>query len=54
LCRHFFQRFVPREASVKKSALPQHPLLVYLYLKLPLAWRVLGAQSFLVMEKGGA
>jgi len=35
-----------------KSALPQNPLLVFLYLKLPFVWFFLGKQSFLVMEKG--
>lgn len=34
-----------------KSALPQHPLLVALYLKVPLAWRILGKQFLLVAEK---
>ena len=38
-------RFLP---YTTKSRLPSGPALVRLYLKLPLAWRVLGAQAFLV------
>lgn len=34
-----------------KSRLPQAPWLVQLYLKVPLAWRVLGKQAFVVAEK---
>jgi SAM-dependent methyltransferase len=34
-----------------RSALPQHPLLVNLYLRVPLAWRILGKQFLLVAEK---
>ena len=34
-----------------KSKIPQHPFLVWLYLKIPLVWRVMGKQSFLVAEK---
>jgi ubiquinone/menaquinone biosynthesis C-methylase UbiE len=34
-----------------RSALPQHVLLVALYLKLPIVWRVLGKQFLLVAEK---
>jgi len=34
-----------------KSALPQHPLLVALYLKVPLAWPILGKQFLLVARK---
>ena len=34
-----------------KSALPQHPALVALYLKVPLAWRILGKQFLLVARK---
>ena len=37
-----------------KSGLPTHPLLVRLYLKLPVAWRILGKQFFIVAEKPGA
>ena len=42
------ERFLP---YTTKSRLPQFPFLVRLYLKLPLLWRVLGKQSFLVFEK---
>lgn len=38
-------RFLP---FTTKSALPQHPLLVRAYLKLPLAWRLLGGQFLIV------
>jgi SAM-dependent methyltransferase len=38
-------RFLP---YTTKSALPRGPGVVRLYLKLPLAWRVFGAQAFLV------
>lgn len=34
-----------------KSRLPQSPWLVRLYLKIPLAWRILGKQAFVVAEK---
>jgi ubiquinone/menaquinone biosynthesis C-methylase UbiE len=40
-------RFLP---FTTKSALPQHPLLVRAYLKLPLAWRFMGGQ-FLVVAR---
>jgi hypothetical protein len=36
-----------------RSALPQHPLLVAAYLKMPIAWRILGRQFLLVAEKAG-
>ena len=38
-------RFLP---YTTKSRLPSGPALVKLYLRVPLAWRVLGAQAFLV------
>lgn len=38
-------RFLP---FTTKSALPQHPFLVWLYLKVPLAHRILGAQAWIV------
>ncbi len=38
-------RFLP---YTTKSRLPSSPLLVRLYLKVPLAWRFLGAQAFMV------
>jgi 2-polyprenyl-3-methyl-5-hydroxy-6-metoxy-1,4-benzoquinol methylase len=41
-------RFLP---YTTKSKMPQHPVLVWFYLKIPLAWRFLGQQSFLVFEK---
>ena len=41
-------RFLP---FTTKSRLPQHPLLVWLYLKLPLAHRLLGQQSWIVAAK---
>ena len=34
-----------------KSSIPQHPFFVFLYLKMPFAWKIFGKQSFLVMEK---
>ena len=36
-----------------KSKFPQHPLFVFLYLKIPILWHFLGKQSFLIMEKSG-
>jgi len=41
-------RFLP---YTTKSSIPQNPLLVFLYLKLPFVWYFLGKQSFLVMVK---
>ena len=41
-------RFLP---FTTKSRLPQHPLLVWLYLKLPLAHRLLGQQSWIVAAR---
>jgi ubiquinone/menaquinone biosynthesis C-methylase UbiE len=41
-------RFLP---YTTRSALPQHPLLVSAYLKMPLAWRLLGKQFLLIAEK---
>ncbi len=43
-------RFLP---YTTKSRLPSGPGLVRLYLKVPLAWRVLGAQAFMVAEPAG-
>ena len=34
-----------------QGSLPTHPLLVKLYLKMPMAWRVLGKQFFIVASK---
>jgi SAM-dependent methyltransferase len=41
-------RFLP---YTTRSALPQHPLLVALYLKFPFVWRILGKQFLLVGRK---
>lgn len=41
-------RFLP---YTTRSALPQHPMLVALYLKLPIAWRLLGKQFLVVGRK---
>ena len=43
-------RFLP---YTTKSRLPSAPGLVRLYLKVPLAWRVLGAQAFMVGRPAG-
>jgi ubiquinone/menaquinone biosynthesis C-methylase UbiE len=44
---HRIERFLPYTA---KSRLPQSVALVRAYLRFPLAWRLLGKQSFLVAE----
>lgn len=41
-------RFLP---FTTKSALPQHPFLVWLYLRVPIAQRLLGRQSWIVAVK---
>ena len=41
-------RFLPYTA---KSALPKHPALVSLYLRVPLAWRIMGRQFLVVARK---
>lgn len=41
-------RFLP---FTTKSALPQHPLLVKMYLRIPIVWRVLGEQCFTVAKR---
>jgi hypothetical protein len=41
-------RFLPYTA---KSALPKHPRLVQAYLKVPLMWKLLGGQFFVVGHK---
>ena len=41
-------RFLP---YTTQGALPTHPLLVKIYLKVPLVWRFLGKQFFLVAQK---
>lgn len=45
---HVVTRFLP---YTTKSLLPQSPWLVRLYLKVPLAWRLLGKQSLVVALK---
>jgi len=42
------ERFLP---YTTKSALPQHPLLVKLYLRLPFLWYFFGQQSLIIAEK---
>lgn len=46
--KRVISKFLP---FTTKSKIPQHPFLVWLYLKIPLAWWVMGKQSFLVAEK---
>ena len=41
-------RFLP---FTSKSAIPQHPALVWLYLKIPIMHRLLGRQSWIVARK---
>lgn len=41
-------RFLPYST---KSRLPQHPVLVQAYLKVPLMWKLLGGQFFVVAHK---
>ncbi|CAA9890806.1 SAM-dependent methyltransferase [Candidatus Methylobacter favarea] len=41
-------RFLP---FTTQGALPTHPWLVWLYLKMPFAWRFLGKQFFIVAQK---
>lgn len=41
-------RFLP---FTTQGALPTHPLLVWAYLKFPLAWKILGKQFFIVARK---
>lgn len=46
------ERVVPRFLPFStKSRLPQHPLLVAAYLRVPLVWRLLGRQFLLVAQK---
>jgi len=48
---YVIQQLIPRFLPfTTKSALPQHPLLVRAYLRLPLAWRFMGGQ-FLVVAR---
>lgn len=41
-------RFLP---YTTQGGLPTHPILVWLYLKLPLVWKILGKQFFIVAQK---
>jgi hypothetical protein len=41
-------RFLP---YTTRSKIPQHPMLVRLYLRFPPAWRVLGGQTWLVASR---
>ena len=46
------ERVIPRFLPyTTKSNIPQKPFLVNLYLKLPLIWRILGKQMFIVARK---
>jgi SAM-dependent methyltransferase len=45
---HVTTRFLPYST---KGRLPQHPLLVRWYLRLPILWRILGRQTLLVAER---
>ena len=48
------QRCIPRFLPyTTKGRLPARPALVRLYLRIPVAWRVLGAQSFLLATAEG-
>ena len=43
------ERMIPRFLPyTTKSRLPQHPALVAAYLRLPIAWRVMGRQALMV------
>jgi ubiquinone/menaquinone biosynthesis C-methylase UbiE len=46
--KRVISKFLP---FTTKSKIPQHPFLVWLYLKIPFVWRIMGKQSFLVAEK---
>ena len=46
--KRVISKFLP---FTTKSKIPQYPFLVWLYLKVPLVWRLMGKQSFLVAEK---
>jgi SAM-dependent methyltransferase len=46
--KRVISKFLP---FTTKSKIPQHPFLVWLYLKIPLVWKIMGKQSFLVAEK---
>ncbi len=46
--RQIIPRFLPYST---RSALPQYPVLIKLYLKLPIVWRILGKQFLLTAQK---
>lgn len=46
--QHMLPRFLP---YTTKSAIPQHPMLVKLYLRCPPVWRILGQQFLIVAVK---
>ncbi len=46
--KRVISKFLP---FTTKSKIPQQPFLVWLYLKIPLVWRIMGKQSFLVAQK---
>jgi hypothetical protein len=49
------ERLIPRLLPyTTKSRLPQHPALVRAYLRVPLAWRLLGKQTLLVARSAAA
>jgi SAM-dependent methyltransferase len=49
------ERIVPRFLPYStKSRLPQHPLLIWLYLKLPFLWRIFGKQMLVIAKCKGA
>jgi SAM-dependent methyltransferase len=45
---HVIPRFLP---YTTRSRLPKHPLLVRWYLRIPIAWRLLGKQTLLVARR---
>jgi len=45
---HCIDKFLP---YTTQSALPSHPLIVWLYLKVPFVWRFVGKQFFIVAKK---
>lgn len=51
-CQFRIQQVIPRFLPyTTKSSIPQHPLLVKLYLHVPIAWRLLGQQFLIVAVK---
>jgi hypothetical protein len=47
--QHIIPRFLPY--TTVKTVLPQYPVLVALYLRVPLVWRILGRQFLVVAAK---